>query len=35
MHLQKVNSIYDIQWNEQLTYGDIYHRNDEMEPLQL
>lgn len=28
MHLQKVNSIYDIQWNDKLTYGDIYHRNE-------
>jgi glycyl-tRNA synthetase len=27
-HLQKVDSIYDIQWNDQLTYGDIYHRNE-------
>lgn len=28
MYLQKVNSIYDLQWNEYLTYGDIYHRNE-------
>lgn len=27
-HLQGVNSIYEIQWNDQLTYGDIYHRNE-------
>lgn len=28
MYLQKVNSIYELQWNEFLTYGDIYHRNE-------
>ncbi len=28
MYLQKVNSIYDIQWNEEIKYGDIYHRNE-------
>ncbi len=28
VYLQKVNSIYDIQWNDKLTYGDIYHRNE-------
>lgn len=28
MYLQKVNSIFDLQWNEELTYGDIYHRNE-------
>ena len=28
MYLQKVNSIFDLQWNENLTYGDIYHRNE-------
>lgn len=28
MYLQKVNSIFDLQWNETLTYGDIYHRNE-------
>ena len=28
MYLQKVNSIFDLQWNEFLTYGDIYHRNE-------
>ncbi|WP_068468049.1 glycine--tRNA ligase [Candidatus Protochlamydia phocaeensis] len=28
MYLQKVNSIFDLQWNEDLTYGDIYHRNE-------
>lgn len=28
MHLQKVDSIYDIQWNDELTYGDLYRRNE-------
>ncbi len=28
MYLQGVNSIFDLQWNKQLTYGDIYHRNE-------
>lgn len=28
MYLQKVNNVYDLQWNEFLTYGDIYHRNE-------
>lgn len=28
MYAQKVNSIFDLQWNEHLSYGDIYHRNE-------
>lgn len=28
MYLQKVNSIFDLQWNEEIKYGDIYHRNE-------
>lgn len=28
MYLQKVNSIFDLQWNDTFTYGDIYHRNE-------
>ena len=28
MYLQKVNSIFDIMWNEQISYGDIYQRNE-------
>src|ERR1700722_11173137 len=28
VHLQKVNSIFDIRYNEHVTYGDIYHRNE-------
>ncbi len=28
MYLQGVNSIFDLKWNEYLTYGDIYLRNE-------
>ncbi len=28
MYAQKVNSIFDLQWTEDLTYGDIYRRNE-------
>lgn len=28
MYLQKVNNIFDLQWNRDLKYGDIYHRNE-------
>lgn len=28
MHLQQVDSIFDIRWNDRLTYGDIYLRNE-------
>jgi glycyl-tRNA synthetase len=28
MYLQKVNNIFDLKWNDVLTYGDIYHRNE-------
>lgn len=28
MYAQKVNSIFDLQWNDKLTYGDLYHRNE-------
>lgn len=28
MYLQKVNNVFDLQWNEHLTYGDIYHQNE-------
>ncbi|HSW86454.1 MAG TPA: glycine--tRNA ligase subunit beta, partial [Rhabdochlamydiaceae bacterium] len=28
MLLQKVNSFYDIKWNEELTLGDISHQNE-------
>lgn len=26
MYLQKVDSVYDIRWNEQLSYGQIFHQ---------
>ncbi len=28
MYLQNVNSVYDLKWNENLTYGDIFHHNE-------
>lgn len=28
MYLQKVDSIFDLKWNDTFTYGDIYHRNE-------
>ncbi|MEX1012361.1 MAG: glycine--tRNA ligase [Waddliaceae bacterium] len=28
MYLQKVDSIFDIQWNEHFTYGEIYKNNE-------
>ena len=28
MHLQKVDKFVDIKWNDKLTYGDIYYRNE-------
>lgn len=28
MYLQKVNHIFDLKWNDQLTYGDLYQRNE-------
>ena len=28
MYAQKVDSVYDLKWNDELTYGDIYHRNE-------
>ncbi len=29
MHLQSVDNIYDIKWNEEISYGDIYLQNEE------
>jgi glycyl-tRNA synthetase alpha chain len=26
MYLQKVDSVYDIAWNEHVTYGEIFHQ---------
>ncbi|MDX2085084.1 MAG: glycine--tRNA ligase subunit alpha [Candidatus Melainabacteria bacterium] len=28
MYLQQVESVYQLQWNQQLTYGDIYRQNE-------
>ncbi len=28
MYLQGVNNIFDLKWNDHLSYGDIYHRNE-------
>ena len=27
-YLQKVESSFDLKWNDRITYGDIYHRNE-------
>ena len=28
MYLQGVNSVYDVKWNQNITYGQIYHQNE-------
>ena len=28
MYLQGVDSVYDLQWTDTLTYGDVYHQNE-------
>ena len=28
MVLQQVDSVYDIQWNQDVTYGDLFHQNE-------
>ncbi len=28
MYLQEVNNVYDLQWTEQISYGDIHHENE-------
>ncbi len=28
MYLQGVNSIFDVKWNKDITYRDVYHRNE-------
>ena len=28
MYLQGVESVYDIKWNDTITYGDVYHQNE-------
>ncbi|MBF0203542.1 MAG: glycine--tRNA ligase subunit alpha [Desulfamplus sp.] len=28
MYLQGVNSVYDLKWNDTVTYGDVYHQQE-------
>jgi glycyl-tRNA synthetase alpha chain len=28
MYLQNVDNVYDLQWNGEVTYGEIYHKNE-------
>lgn len=28
MYIQNVNSIYDLEWNAGISYGDVHHRNE-------
>ena len=28
MYLQNVDNVYDLKWNKDLTYGEIYHQNE-------
>ena len=28
MFIQGVNSVYDLKWNDELTYGDVHHRSE-------
>ena len=28
MYLQRKDSVYDLEWNEHIKYGDLYHRNE-------
>lgn len=28
MYIQEVDSVYDLKWNDKITYGDIHHRNE-------
>jgi glycyl-tRNA synthetase alpha chain len=28
MYLQQVNNVYDLQWTDDVTYGDIHHRTE-------
>ncbi len=28
MYLQGVDNVYDLKWNEDVTYGDVYHRQE-------
>ena len=28
MYLQGVDSVYDLKWNDTITYGDVYHQQE-------
>ncbi|HEY9778161.1 MAG TPA: glycine--tRNA ligase subunit alpha [Planktothrix sp.] len=28
MYLQNVDSVYDLKWNDKVTYGELYHKNE-------
>lgn len=28
MYIQGVDNVYDLKWNDQITYGDVYHQNE-------
>lgn len=28
MYLQNVDSVYDLKWNDEVTYGELYHQNE-------
>ena len=28
MYLQEKESVYDLKWNDKVTYGDVYHQNE-------
>ena len=28
MYLQGIDNVYDLQWNKNITYGDVYHRQE-------
>jgi glycyl-tRNA synthetase alpha chain len=28
MYLQDVDSVYDLRWNEKVSYGELFHRNE-------
>ncbi len=28
MYLQEVDNVYDLKWNDELSYGDVYHMNE-------
>ena len=28
MYIQGVENVYDLKWNENVTYGDVWHANE-------